>query len=279
MTRRAVRQFRAMGCRSTVIVEATDVDSEVLAELAMIRIAQLEACWSTFLPDSDVSRLNRANGFAIAVRPATVTLLQAMAEATVLSGGAYDPTVSGHRRGRSPWFASVAIDPEVAVVSAAGLRFDPGGIGKGLAADLVVADIVSAGASTVAIFLGGDGRVASGDLGRRWAIEVAAPDGLTSIDRVELGDGAVATSGCRRPHLVDPATGEIHEPGDIVQVSVLAGTGASAEALTKAVLLGHDADPVDRLDHQGIGVLTLHASGRTTSNTTWRAHRCGRGTQ
>ena len=56
----AVRRFRAMGCRSTVIVEAGDVDVQRLAELAMIRIARLEAAWSTFLPDSDVSRLNRA---------------------------------------------------------------------------------------------------------------------------------------------------------------------------------------------------------------------------
>lgn len=263
-----------MGCRSTVIVEATDVDSERLAELAMIRIAQLEACWSTFLPDSDVSRLNRADGAPIVVRPPTITLLQAMAEATIVSGAAYDPTVPGGVATEAPWFDAVAIDAERAVVRApAGLRFDPGGIGKGLAADLVVADTVAAGAAAVAILLGGDGRVTSGDLSRHWAIEVVGPDGLPPIDRVELGDGAVATSGCRRAHLVDPATGAIHEPSDVVQVTVLAGTGASAEALTKAVLLRHQPDLVDRLDGQGIGVLALHASGRTTSNATWRDHR------
>ena len=65
-----------MGCRSTVIVEAGDVDVERLAELAMIRIARLEAAWSTFLPDSDVSRLNRAAGAPVTVRPATVDAAQ-----------------------------------------------------------------------------------------------------------------------------------------------------------------------------------------------------------
>ncbi len=270
----AVRRFRAMGCRSTVIVEAGDVDVQRLAELAMIRIARLEAAWSTFLPDSDVSRLNRAAGAPVTVRPATVELLKAMVEATVVSAGAYDPTVPGHRPDETPWFEAVAIDPDGATVQAdRRLCFDPGGIGKGLAADLVVADTMASGASAVAIFLGGDGRVSSDDGLRRWAIEVAAPDGTTSIDRLELDRGAVATSGCRRAHLVDPVTGRIVEPGEVVQVSVLAGTGATAEALTKAVLLGGDPHAVDRLDDQGIGVLALRADGRTTANATWGDHR------
>ena len=175
-----------------------------------------------------------------------------MVEATVVSAGAYDPTVPGHRPDETPWFEAVALDPDGAIVQAdRRLCFDPGGIGKGLAADLVVADTMAAGASAVAIFLGGDGRVSSDDGLRRWAIEVAAPDGTTSIDRLELGDGAVATSGCRRAHLVDPVTGRIVEPGEVVQVSVLAGTGATAEALTKAVLLGGDPHVVDRLDRSG----------------------------
>ena len=59
---RAIRNFRAMGCRSTIVIEGAGCDR--LAELAMIRIARLEACWSLFLPDSDVSRINRADGAA-----------------------------------------------------------------------------------------------------------------------------------------------------------------------------------------------------------------------
>ena len=58
-TPRATRRFRAMGCRSSVVVEAAGGDVERLAELAMIRIARLEASWSRFLPDSDISRINR----------------------------------------------------------------------------------------------------------------------------------------------------------------------------------------------------------------------------
>jgi FAD:protein FMN transferase len=269
----AVRRFQAMGCRSTIVVEGAD--GEALAELAMIRIARLEACWSRFLPDSDVSRLNRAGGRAILVRPDTVRLLQAMAEATAVTAGAYDPTVLGPRIEPSRWSDAVAVDTDVGAVQVrAGITIDPGGIGKGLAADIVADQVIAAGAAAVAAMIGGDGRVRSIDGTRRWTIDIAAPDGSAMIDRVEVDDAAVATSGYRLAHLVDPSTGELCEPGDVIQASVLAGTGASAEALTKAVIVGGDPYIADDLDRQGIGVLAVHADGRLSANRTWRRHRC-----
>jgi thiamine biosynthesis lipoprotein len=284
-----------MGCRSTVVVEG--VEGERLAELAMIRIARLEAGWSAFLPDSDVSRINRAGGAAVAVRSATVTLLRAMAEATTMTAGACDPTVVtpivglggfggfGPQAAARPscaddvrWIDAVAVDVAASVVQvAAGIRLDAGGIGKGLAADLVAADTIADGAAAVAVMIGGDGRVRSTDPGRPWAIEIAAPGGVGSVDRIATSDAAIATSGFHRAHLVDPATGALCQPGDIVQASVLAGTGASAEALTKAVLVGSDKDISDRLDRYDVGVLAVHAGGGVSANTTWRRHRTGSG--
>jgi thiamine biosynthesis lipoprotein len=251
------------------------VDSEALAELAMLRIARLEASWSRFLPDSDVSRINRAGGRTILVRPDTVRLLQAMAEATAVTAGAYDPTVLGPMVEPSRWPDLVAVDTDVGAVQVrAGITIDPGGIGKGLAADIVADQVLAAGACAVAVVIGGDGRVRSIDGERRWAIDIAAPDRSAMIDRVELDEAAVATSGCRRAHLVDPSTGELFQPGDIVQASVLAGTGASAEALTKAVIVGGAPHIADDLDRQGIGVLAVHSDGRLSANRVWRRHRC-----
>jgi thiamine biosynthesis lipoprotein len=156
---------------------------------------------------------------------------------------------------------------------AAGIRLDAGGIGKGLAADLVAADTMADGAAAVAVMIGGDGRVRSADPGRPWAIEIAAPSGVGSVDRIATSDAAIATSGFHRAHLVDPTTGALCRPGDIVQASVLAGTGVSAEALTKAVLVGGDEDIPDQLDRYGVGVLAVHADGGLSANTTWRSHR------
>ena len=242
----------------------------------MLRIARLEACWSPFLADSDLSRLNTAAGAALAVRPAMVTLLQAMAAATIMTAGAYDPTVGSRLEGGSRWIEHVAIDPVGMVIQAeAGIRIDPAGIGKGLAADLVSTATMADGASGVAVIIGGDGRVSAVDRRTRWLIEIVEPGGA-SVDRIAVSDGAIATSGFCRAHLVDPSTGARCESADVVQVSVLAGTGSSAEVLTKAVLVGRaERGIIDELDRQGIGVLTLHADGRLSANSTWELHRDG----
>ena len=271
-TRRAVRQFRAMGCRSSVVVEAIGGQAERLAELTMIRIARLEACWSRFLPDSDISRINSSDGTPVAVRPATVTLLQAMAEATRVTDGAYDPTVAGAETpscAPGEWPRRVWIDATAGVVRADGVRLDPGGIGKGLGADLVVDAAIADGASAAVVSLGGDVRLASTD-GRRHAVEIAAPDGGgTVLDRIAVADGAVATSGLRRGDLVEPATGDlvvgVSGGGRIVQASVLAATGAAAESLTKEVLLRGEA-VLGRLGDLGVGVLAVHGDGSLAHN-------------
>jgi thiamine biosynthesis lipoprotein len=263
-----------MGCRATIIVEAHAADGERLAELSMLRVAKLEACWSRFLPDSDVSRLNRAGGAAIGVRPDTVTLLQAMAEATRATGGAYDPTVGtrdAHRGEPSSWIDRVAIDVAAGVVRIdAGLQLDPGGIGKGLAADLVVAAAVADGAADAVVSLGGDLRT-SGPARRRHLVDIAAPSGDGPIDRIVVGDGAVATSGTRRSGLVDPATGREVASG-LVQASVVAATGAAAEAFTTSVLVG-GMQVFGRLDEAGIGILAVRDDGVLIGNESWRQRR------
>jgi thiamine biosynthesis lipoprotein len=267
-----------MGCRSSVVVEAVAGGAERLAELTMIRIARLEACWSRFLPDSDIARINASGGAPVAVRAATVTLLHAMAEATRATDGAYDPTVS-HPDGRPnipcEWLARVSIDAATCVVRADGVRLDPGGIGKGLGADLVVDAAVADGASAAVVSLGGDVRLAS-TVGQHHLVDIAAPDGEGAIDRVVIGDGAVATSGLRRGDLVDPATGDVVADAAggrrVVQASVLAASGAVAEAFAKEVLVRGEV-AIGRLDDDGIGVLAVRGDGTLTVNETWRSRR------
>jgi thiamine biosynthesis lipoprotein len=263
-----------MGCRSSVVVEAVGGDAERLAELSMIRIARLEACWSRFLPDSDISRINASGGTLVAVRPATVTLLQAMAVASRVTDGAYDPTVlqPGGRSGAlGDWIGRVSIDAERCVVRADGVCLDPGGIGKGLGADLVVDAAVADGASDVVVSLGGDVRLAA-PAGSCHVVAVAAPDGGDVLDHIAVGDGAVATSGLQRGDLVDPRTGEPVDGRDVVQVSVLAASGAAAEALTKEVLVRGEA-ALGRLDAADIGVLAVRSDGSLAINGAWRSRQ------
>ena len=76
-----------------------------------------------------------------------------------------------------------------------GTGFDPGGIGKGLAADIVVDELRAAGAEGVCVNLGGDVRVeGAGPTGDGWTIAVDYPERARPIARIGIARGAVATS-------------------------------------------------------------------------------------
>jgi thiamine biosynthesis lipoprotein len=260
-----------MGTRAHVIV--TDGD-ESLLDLAERRIAQLEARWSRFRESSEISALNRAAGRPTVVSHDTALLVDRCVRAWRRTQGAFDPTVHdsmvdlGYDRdfaevvaeeidrvGRpspAPGLAGTVVDVERGLVwLRPGVHLDPGGIGKGLAADLVCCELRTAGAEGVCVNLGGDLRVegrAPG--GSRWTVSVEDPfDGSREIARMGVVAGAVATtSRLRRTwrrggeavhHVVDPRTGAAAETTS-VSVTVLARSAWWAEVAAKKALLAHD---------------------------------------
>ena len=79
-----------MGCTAHVII--TEGSPEDLARTeAMLR--RLERLWSRFLPDSDVSALNRAQGAGVTVHPETIRLFETARQGWTATGGLFDPTV------------------------------------------------------------------------------------------------------------------------------------------------------------------------------------------
>ncbi|MEZ5256316.1 MAG: FAD:protein FMN transferase [Ilumatobacteraceae bacterium] len=54
---------------------------------------QLEQHWSRFLPDSDITHINLADGAWVTVAPETLTLLATMQAGVELTAGRYDPTM------------------------------------------------------------------------------------------------------------------------------------------------------------------------------------------
>ena len=137
----------------------------------------------------------------------------------------------------------------------AGVGIDVGGIGKGLAADLVARELLESGAAGALVNLGGDVRVV-GDppTADGWVVEIEDPlEPDNAIARLSLRDGGVATSSTRRRrwtranqamhHIVDPGTGQ-PTSGALIGVTVVAPTASWAEALTKAVMVAGDLTPV-----------------------------------
>ena len=282
-----------MGSDAVLVVVAGHRDGDALLRTGWRRVDELERRWSRFLPDSEISALNRRAGNPVAVSADTFALVERAVEAWRQTGGLFDPTVGaalvalGYDRDirdvvggdapdpgearPAPGLAGTILDPwRPAVTLPRGVTFDPGGIGKGLAADLVVEALLAAGADGALANIGGDLRAggtppdAAG-----WSISVL--DGVhpgRELTRLALPRGAIATSSTLRRrwrttdgvahHLIDPATGR-PAASAVVSATVVAGEAWWAEALTKALVLAGPAE-LDR--HPDVHAVVLTAAGR-----------------
>jgi hypothetical protein len=82
-----------MACQLHIIVNQPDGRAPVDLDGAVDLLDHLEARWSRFLPDSDITRINDGAGTPVAVAPETVRLVETMRAAWDLTQGRYDPTI------------------------------------------------------------------------------------------------------------------------------------------------------------------------------------------
>lgn len=201
-------------------------------------------------------------------------------EGQLLGPPAADPCVEA-----APGMAGVIVDGSAtAVTLPPDVQLDPGAIGKGLAGDIIVDELLRAGATGVLVNLGGDLSF-GGRLGGDLAWVMAVQDERRAVDAADREDpaqrvirwlefdgsderGAVATSttlkrrwrqepgGRMRHHVIDPSTGQVASC-DLVQATVAAGTGWWAEvAATAALLLGPTRAP-EWLDAQQLSYVLM----------------------
>ena len=249
--------FRAMGTEVELLLDAQHPSLLTEAEAEFRR---LEGIFSRFRPDSELSRLNEAG--VRHVGPELFEVIELAVEAREASCGRFDPTVhaaivaAGYDRSfeqidddvpasataPARMGGAVAIDHAAGRVAIEpGYRLDLGGIAKGWTADRVRAVVAQAGPTLVNA--GGD--IAAS--GRVWPIAVEAADEEITLG---LDDGGVATSGRDRRswvrdgraqhHLIDPVTG-LPAGGDILTVTVAAGSASEAEVLAKTLFLAGDS--------------------------------------
>jgi thiamine biosynthesis lipoprotein len=291
-------RFRAMGSDAHVIIVGGPSGG---AGRARARIDELEQRWSRFIEGSEISVLNREAGRFVAVSDDTRLLIERGIDAWRLSGGSVDPTVLGAmiRAGYDRSFDTLGDAPKAGSSSLllgctdieltdrgvrlpAGTGFDPGGIGKGLGADLVADETIAAGADGVCINLGGDLRVRGrSPEGTGWTIEIDHPLVDEPIARVGVVEGAVATSttlkrqwrvdGAPRHHLIDPATGRPSE-SDLTLACVVTAHAWAAEVLAKAVLLRGSTHPFDLLGGTGAHALVVDRDGRIAATDGFAAY-------
>ncbi len=293
----ADRTFRVMGGRARLSV---DDDAAHLLDGLVDAAHALESRWSRFLPDSEVSRLNQFAGAPAVVSHDTAALVDASRRAHAATGGWFDPMMLreieavGYRHSfeligrfgtavappegdlltaiRRPSIRDVDVDLGIGLVHLpAGAAFDPGGIGKGFAADCLAERALSEGAGWVIADVGGDIRVAGEDLAfGEFRIEVAHPGGGT-LCTVAVSSGAAATSGTlrrrwraadgsHRHHLIDPTTG-VSARSDLATVTVLAAEAWWAESAATAAVVAGRSRGLAMLDDRGLPAIAIDEGG------------------
>ncbi len=176
--------------------------------------------FSTYKPDSEVSRLSRGEMRLDECSADVRRALELCGEVRVLSRGYFD--VRGHRRDGG---------------------LDPSGLVKGWALENAARILEAAGASNYCVNGGGD-VIARGnpEPGQRWRVGIRHPIAADRLAAVLLcGDTAVATSGQyeRGEHIVDPFTGRA--PAGVLSVTVVGPDLTFADAYaTAAFAMGRD---------------------------------------
>lgn len=272
--------FRAMGADIRLIVESREgqPDADAAVGRAQEFVERFEARLSRFRPSSELCALNADPHAEVPVSALLRDTVRAGIRAAASTDGLVDPTLVGEieavgyadsregsvpvaltealafapqRRPASPsprarW-REVVVDEAFGLIRRPpGVRFDSGGIGKGLAADLL-AEWLAAHARFV-VDCGGDLRVGGTAIAAEpFDVLVEHPLSGEHTHSFRLGGGAVATSGLnvrvwRRDdgryahHLIDPATGEPAWTG-LIGATALGPTAVEAETLAKAALL------------------------------------------
>jgi thiamine biosynthesis lipoprotein len=176
-----------------------------------------DAVFSTYRPDSDISRLNSGELTLADCDPLVGQVLNLCSDVARETRGYFSPTFAG--------------------------RVDPTGLVKGWAVELASDLLVEAGVVDHCVNGGGDVRARGGpEPGRDWSVAIAHPlqrDAFAAV--VEVRDGAVATSGTteRGLHIVNPFTGR--PATQLASVTVVGPDLTRADAYATAALAMGDS--------------------------------------
>jgi thiamine biosynthesis lipoprotein len=279
----AKRSFACFGGTVTVHLGGAGSGAEAAISRAEAELLDAHERLSRFLPESELSRLNRDPRETVPVSALLLELAVAVRRAGALSAGLVDATLlaeierAGYREsfrgdraqplaaapageprreaaGPNPGraWSQIAVNRKTASISRPpGLAIDGGGIAKGLLADIVGGRLRHH--STYAVDCCGDIRI-GGVGGRPRTVLVEDPAGGEPLQALSIRDGAAATSGIAKRswvdsdggsahHLLDPSTGRPAFTG-VVQATALAPSAFLAEVYSKqALLCGPDGGP------------------------------------
>jgi FAD:protein FMN transferase len=236
-----------MGMPIGIDVRAGEVDVE--AAFAWLR--EVDATFSTYRADSEISRLDRGELRLADCRPEVDEVLTRCLALERATGGYFSVRAGG--------------------------RLDPSGLVKGWAVAGAGERLAAGGARDFCINAGGD-VVARGrpQPDRRWRVGIRHPEEHGKLAAVlEVEDLAVATSGEyeRGAHILDPHTGE--PPRGLLSVTIVGPDLATADAYATAAFAMGAAGPEWAATLDGYDAMCITADHRVLSTAGFARHRAG----
>lgn len=239
-----------------------DGPEAVLSEIRKL-CSEFEGLFSKFRQDSDIWRLNHANGRPVAVSLETARLLELAKEYGKRTGGVFDITIGSFNRhwnfrdGIIPsadllaqeraGYSSLHITGCCAILPA-GWEVDLGGIAKGYITDRIVQLLRDRGVTCATVNLGGNVFVlGSRPDGSPWRVGIQTPGAPVGnyCAAILAENSSVVTSGVyergfeqnqiRYHHILDPHTG-MPAQNDLVAVTLVTPLSVEGDACTTACL-------------------------------------------
>ena len=247
----AVRQLeRVMGTVITIDVYPPPVTDVAWAAALQRRLARArtvleraDEVFSTWRPDSPVSRLRRGEITAVEAPPEVADVISACATARQLSGGWFDP-----------WAMPGG--------------FDPTGYVKGWAAQRALAALDGLAMAGALVNAAGDiASVGAQPTGAPFRIGIASPDDPRRLAEIVELSGCIATSGTyeRGSHLLDPRSGQ--PAARVASASVIGPDLGLADALATAIAVAGESGLALVEPLAGYEALVIGTDGRRQSTS------------
>ncbi|MEI8015084.1 MAG: FAD:protein FMN transferase [Nitrospira sp.] len=264
---------RAQMQMGTVVKITAVARSEPIAQAAVTagfaEIHRLEELLSTWIPTSELSRVNASAGvMPVSVSPETMAVVQGAIQVAEMTDGGFNITIGPvvdawnvienqriptepELKALRPLLDLKAIHADVReqtiFLEKTGMRIDVGGIGKGYAADQAVIAMKKAGALAGVVALSGDIKT-FGHLsgGKKFPVGIQHPrkEGEVLVF-IDLEDEAISTAGdyerfferdgVRYHHILDPKT--LQPARSCQAVTVIAREGIWADGLDTGIFV------------------------------------------
>ena len=264
---------RAQMQMGTVVKITAVARSESIAQAAatagFAEIHRLEELLSTWIPTSELSRVNTSAGvMPVSVSSETMTVVHAAIQVAEMTDGGFNiaigpavdawNVIEGRRIPTEPELKAlrplldlkavhVNVRERTIFLEKTGMRIDVGGIGKGFAADQAVMAMKKAGALAGVVALSGDIKT-FGQLpgGRKFPVGIQHPrkEGEVLVF-IDLEDEAISTAGdyerfferdgVRYHHILDPKT--LQPARSCQAVTVIAREGIWADGLDTGIFV------------------------------------------